>query len=119
MLLIQINMAKKQKKHTTDVHHHQHIRKHRTTIAFDATLIDKLVFIAGPLTPIAIAPTAYNVWFGDAAAGTTLSTWLILSCTSFVMASYALRHHALALVLTYIPLFMLNVAVVIGVLVKS
>ena len=106
-------------KKTTDAHHHQHVRLHRSKKKHQATLIDKLVYIAGPLTPVAIAPTAYAVWFGDAARGIELSTWVILSCTSLVMACYAVSHRARPLVLTYIPLFLLNISVVVGVLVKT
>jgi len=104
---------------STDVHHHLHIRKRISDKTFQRKLIDRLVFIAGPMIPVAIIPTAYSVWFGDAAAGIALSTWIILSCTSGVMALYALIHKDKALILTYIPLLILNVSVVVGAVING
>lgn len=107
-------MAKKKVFHFTEVLHHQHVRKRINLRKFEATLIDRLVFIAGPLIPIAIVPTVYNVWVHGATDGIALPTWIILSCTSFVMANYAILHRDKLLLVTYIPLFLLNVSVVIG-----
>lgn len=82
-------------------------------------LIDKLVYIAGPMIPVAIVPTAYTVWVNDAIEGIALPTWIILSCTSLIMSFYALVHKEKPLLYTYIPLFFLNLSVVVGVLVKQ
>ena len=115
-------MAKKKHIHTkncTDAVHHQHMRKRIADAKkFEISLIDRLVFIAGPLIPIAIAPTAYNVWINKEIAGVSLITWGTLTVTSFIMANYALIHKEKALILTYIPLFLLNVTVVVGVLIN-
>jgi hypothetical protein len=113
-------MTKKKKYiHFTDAQHHQHARKRVSFKRFEVSLIDRLVFIAGPMIPVAIAPTAYNVWINSEVAGISLLTWGTLSCTSLVMASYAFIHKEKALIMTYVPLFFLNVAIVIGVLTKS
>ncbi len=105
---------------STDAHHHQHLRK-RLTISkkFKIGFVDKLVYVAGPLIPIAIAPTAYHVWANDQVQGLVLPTWSILLFTSFSMSLYAVVHKARPLVLTYVPLTLLNAAVVVGILVKS
>lgn len=113
----------KSHKHTklrsTDAHHHQHIRlKRQATKKSKATIVDRLVYIAGPMIPVAILPTAYAVWFADGADGIALPTWIILSCTSFVMSIYAVVHKEKPLVLTYIPLFFLNISVVVGSLIR-
>lgn len=106
-------------KKCTDAQHHQHIRLKRIgKFHVEATWIDKLVYIAGPMIPVAIMPTAYAVWFADGADGIALPTWFILSGTSFVMAVYAVVHREKPLIMTYIPLFFLNLSVVIGVLAK-
>ena len=115
--------TKKSHKHKligcTDAHQHQHVRLKRQHIKKSSvTLIDKLVYIAGPMIPVAILPTAYAVWFADGAEGIALPTWIILSCTSFVMSIYAVVHKERPLVLTYIPLFFLNVSVVVGALIR-
>ena len=115
-------MAKKKKKHVhtkncTDVHHHQHVRK-RLDI-FQASFVDRLVYIAGPLIPIAIVPTAYAVWVNDKVDGIALPTWIILTFTSLSMSLYAVVHREKALILTYIPLAILNGSVVVGVLLKT
>lgn len=104
-------------KRCTDAHHHQNVRKRLNIKKFDATIIDKLVYIAGPMIPVAIAPTAYNVWVNEEVAGVSLITWGILSVTSFIMANYAIIHREKLLLLTYVPLFLLNISVVAGVLV--
>lgn len=106
-------------KNCTDVQHHLHMRKRMSLKKFELGLIDRLVFIAGPLIPIAIAPTVYTVWFKEEVSGISLITWGTLSFTSSVMASYALMHREKVLIITYIPLFILNTLVVIGVLAKT
>jgi hypothetical protein len=109
-------------KNCTEAQHHLHMRK-RMSVArvkkFELTLIDKLVFIAGPLIPIAVAPTAYTVWVKEEVTGISLITWGTLSFTSFIMANYAVIHKEKVLVITYIPLFLLNIFIVVGVLLKS
>ena len=110
---------KKQTKTFTDAHHHLHMRSKVTSKKFQTKVIDKLVFIAGPMIPVAIVPTAYGVWANNQVEGIALPTWIILSFTSFVMSIYAVLHKEKALILTYIPLFFLNVSVVVGVLLKT
>ena len=107
-------------KNCTDAVHHQHLRKRFADVKkYEISLIDRLVFIAGPMIPVAIAPTAYNVWVNEQVEGVSLITWSILSVTSFIMANYAYIHREKVLMLTYTPLFLLNVSVVLGVLVNS
>jgi len=114
----------KDKKHThtkncTDAIHHKHMRSRLTSRTFQLSIVDKLVFIAGPMIPVAIIPTAYSVWIQNQVEGIALPTWIILSFTSVIMAIYAILHREKALILTYIPLFFLNASVVIGVLLKT
>lgn len=106
-------------KNCTDAVHHQHMRRRLASARFQLSIIDKLVFIAGPMIPVAIIPTVYAVWAQNQVEGIALPTWIILSMTSLVMALYALVHKEKALILTYIPLFFLNVSVVVGVLIKT
>jgi uncharacterized protein with PQ loop repeat len=86
---------------------------------FQLSIVDKLVYIAGPMIPVAIVPTTYAVWVQGQVEGVALTTWVILSVTSFIMAIYALLHREKALILTYIPLFFLNSSVVVGVLLQA
>lgn len=107
-------------KNTTQAEHHMHVRKriHLRELK-DYGIIDHLVYIAGPLIPIAIIPQALTVWVQKETAGTSIITWIILCFTSFVMACYALKHKEKPLILTYVPLFVLNVMVVIGLILYS
>jgi len=114
--------SSKKRKHTkncTDAVHHQHMRSRLTSRKFQLSIIDRLVFVAGPMIPVAIVPTAYAVWIQGQVEGIALPTWIILSATSLTMAVYALLHREKALILTYIPLFFLNSSVVFGVLLKT
>ena len=77
--------------------------------------IDHLVFIAGPMIPLAIAPTAYEVVVQGQQEGINLITWGTLCFTSAVMAAYGYLHKELPLILTYTPLLVLNAAIVIAV----
>ena len=106
-------------KNCTDAVHHQHMRTRMKSRKFQLSIVDKLVFVAGPMIPVAIIPTAYAVWIQNQVEGIALPTWIILSMTSIIMAIYAILHREKALILTYIPLFFLNISVVIGVLLKT
>jgi hypothetical protein len=106
-------------KKCTDVAHHQHMRSRIRSRKFQLGIVDRLVFIAGPMIPVAIIPTAYAVWGQNQIDGIALPTWIILSITSLTMAAYSVVHREKALILTYIPLFFLNSSVVIGVLLKT
>jgi uncharacterized protein with PQ loop repeat len=108
----------KHTKHCTDAQHHLHMRRRLASRKFQLTIIDRLVFVAGPMIPVAIIPTAYAVWGQNETGGIALPTWIILSITSFIMSLYALLHREKALIYTYIPLFFLNLSVVVGVLLK-
>lgn len=78
-------------------------------------LIDRIVLIAGPMTPLAIAPTAYQVAVDGQTAGINLLTWGTLLFSSVIMSLYALSNKDTALTLTYIPLMLLNAVIVIAV----
>jgi uncharacterized protein with PQ loop repeat len=106
-------------KNCTHVQHHQHVRKNRSKKSFKLTFVDRLVYVAGPMIPVAIVPQAYSVWVNGQTDGVALPTWIILSITSLSMASYAVVHREKPLIYTYIPLFFLNSSVVIGVLIKG
>jgi len=115
-----INKAKKQSpKKYTDALHLARSKKNAQLHDIELKVFDKLVFIAGPMIPVAIAPTSYNVWVNGETGGISLITWGILSVTAFTMGCYALLHKDKVLILTYTPLFLLNLSVVIGYLVRS
>ncbi len=101
--------------------HHLHVRRRREPFpskqAFKR-LIDRMVFVAGPLIPIAIAPTAYEAIVKNETEGINLITWGTLTVTSAIMAIYACIHREWPLILTYIPLFVLNAVIVLGVVLK-
>ncbi len=108
---------KKLIKRVTQAEHHLHLRKrfHLRDLK-DYSFIDHLVYIAGPMVPIAILPQVLTVWVNRETAGVPLLTWIVLSFTSVIMAAYAIKHKVKPLIITYIPLFFLNIAVVIGIL---
>ncbi len=103
----------------TEAQHHQHVRKRLLSKKFERTFVDKLIFVAGPMIPVAIVPQVYSVWVDKQIDGVALPTWIILSFTSLSMTLYALVHREKALIITYIPLFLLNIAVVVGVLTQK
>ena len=112
------NKTNKSPKKYTDALHLARSKKNTQLHDVQLKVFDKLVFIAGPMIPVAIAPTSYNVWVNGQTDGISMLTWCTLSATSFVMACYALLHRDKVLILTYTPLFLLNLSVVIGYLVK-
>ena len=103
----------------TNVRHHQHMRKRLSSRRFQLSLVDKLVYVAGPMIPVAIIPQVYSVWVLEEVQGVALVTWIILSITSFSMGIYAAVHREKPLIMTYVPLFLLNISVVIGVILKT
>ncbi len=104
----------------THVLYHKHLRKrHLNGKDKEITFADRLVTITGPLIPIATIPQAYSIWVNGQVGGVSIITWSIFSLTSLSMAIYAIIHREKPLMLTYLPLIVLNVVVVIGILVKS
>lgn len=103
---------------STQAEHHIHQRKriHLEQLK-DYHVLDHLVYFAGPLIPIAILPQVHKVWVERQTEGTYLVTWVMLSFAATVMALYAIKHREWPLMLTYIPLVVLDLAVVIGLLV--
>lgn len=110
----------KNKIRTTQAEHHIHLRKRFALRQLkDYSIVDHLVYIAGPLIPVAIVPQVLTVWVDKQTEGTSIITWLILMFTSSIMAMYAIKHHEVPLIFTYVPLLALNTAVVIGLLIHG
>ena len=109
----------KNKKSCTDEQHHQHIRKRLAKKNLKISVVDHLVYVAGPMIPVAVAPQAYAVWVNGNVENVVLPTWVIFSFTSLAMTIYAFVHKEKPLILTYVPLLLLNVAVVVRVVVKT
>jgi hypothetical protein len=82
------------------------------------SLIDRIVIFSGPLIPIAISFQAYDVWFRGGPEGLSLVTWSLLLFSSVTMALYALYHKATPLMITYLPLVMANLLIVIAIIMR-
>lgn len=104
-------------KKTTQAEHHLSLRR-RVEQDVNLNFIDKLVIFVGPLIPVAAAIQAYDIWVTGNVEGVSLATWSLLTVTSFAMALYGIHHHEKPLILTYIPLFLVNILIVAGILTK-
>lgn len=98
---------------STQVEHHQHLKK-RLNKRFKLNFIDRIVIFSGPLIPIAAATQAYAIWVKGETAGVSMLTWSLLTFTAFTMALYAIHHKEKPLLVIYIPLFIVNLTIVLG-----
>ncbi len=109
-----MSVAKRFVEKCTQVEHHMSVRTKIGSSKF--SLIDHLIIFTGPLIPLAVSFQAYNVWIEGKTDGLSIVTWSILLFSSFTMAIYALKHKTKPLIITYIPLVIANLLVVLGIL---
>lgn len=106
---------KKQIDKCTVADHHISLRRRSsdTRVSF----IDHLIVFSGPLIPIAVFIQAYDVWILGRVEGLSALTWSILTFAAGAMAAYAIYHRMKPLVMTYVPLVVADMLVVVGVVV--
>ena len=75
-----------------------------------------LVYVAGIATPIITIPQLLKIWTGDA-TGVSLFTWVAYTVGAAIFATYGFAHRDKPLIVTYVPLTIVDILVVIGLLI--
>ncbi|MDD9953906.1 MAG: hypothetical protein OXR66_06235 [Candidatus Woesearchaeota archaeon] len=79
-------------------------------------MIDKLVYVAGLSSIIFTIPQVYVIWVQQTAAGVSLVSWSAYTAGASVWFTYGWVHKERPIIMTYACFFVLNLAVVLGVL---
>ncbi len=75
--------------------------------------------IIGLSVPLITLPQLWVIWRSPSLEGVSLFTWAFYALQAAVFAIFAIRHHEKPLIFTYVPLFIVQFGIVIGILVKS
>ena len=78
--------------------------------------VARITLVIGLCLSIVSLPQLYDVWIRKETKGVSLVTWSFFAVQAAIFAWFAIRHRELPLILTYIPLFIVETAIVIGVL---
>ena len=81
--------------------------------------IDRLTTIIGLGMPLVSIPQLYAVLTTDNIQSVSLITWAYFTFQAGVFAVFSIRHKEKPLVITYIPLFVIQLAIVVTILIRS
>ena len=70
----------------------------------------------GMCMPLVTLPQFYDVWVNQQSKGVSLLTWTFFTIQAGIFGLFAIRHRERPLVITYIPLFFIELGIVIGLL---
>ncbi len=81
--------------------------------------IDRATAIIGICMPIITLPQLYSIWKADSLQGVSLVTWAFFTLQAGTFAIFGIKHKEKPLIITYVPLFIVELGIVIGILVKQ
>lgn len=81
--------------------------------------VDRITLIIGLCLPIVSLPQLYDVWISKQTKGVSLITWSFFAVQAAIFAWFAIRHKEKPLIFTYVPLCIVELAIVIGVIVNG
>lgn len=77
--------------------------------------MDGLIYFVGIIVPLMTVPQVTNVWIGKNVQGISIIAWITYAAASLFWAIYGVMHKEKPIILTSSLLFVLDLAVVIGV----
>ena len=81
--------------------------------------IDRLTTIIGLGMPFVSIPQLYAVLTTDDIKSVSLITWAYFTFQAGVFAVFSIKHKQMPLIVTYIPLFIIQSGIVITILIRS
>lgn len=81
--------------------------------------IDRLTMLIGIGMPIVTLPQLYTVLTADNLQGVSLITWSFYTIQAGIFAIFSIKHKEKPLIITYIPLFFIELAIVIGIIMRE
>ena len=100
--------------------HHLHLRKRAASFEpyphpeKKKRIADRMVFIAGILTPIMTLPQVYDIWINGNAGGISITAWSYYAIASAVWLWYGILHKEKALIILNGSMLILNGLVALG-----
>ncbi len=96
--------------------------KHQIELLKNQRRIDRafrrLTFFAGGVAmPLLTIPQLYTIWATRQTAGVSFATWLCYALISLIFFMFGLRNRQKLLMVTYLPMFVIEVFIVIGLVV--
>jgi uncharacterized protein with PQ loop repeat len=82
----------------------------------NTSVIDMLVNIAAVIHPLTALPQVYDIYSSHNVAGISLWTWLGFMLIGFVFLAYGISHRLKPIILTQVLWFIIDLAVIIGIL---
>jgi len=81
--------------------------------------LDKLTTVVGICMPIVTLPQLYNVVTASNLQGVSLVTWSFYALQAGIFAIFSVKHKEKPLVITYIPLFIIELGIVVTLLLRK
>ena len=81
--------------------------------------LDKLTTIIGIGMPLVTLPQLYDVLTAPHLEGVSIVTWSFFTLQAGIFAIFSIKHKEKPLVITYIPLFFIELGIVITLLARS
>lgn len=76
--------------------------------------VDRITMLIGICMPLITLPQLFSVWRADNLEGVSLITWSFFALQAGVFAIFGIKHKEKPLIVTYIPLFIVEFSIAIG-----
>lgn len=93
-----------------------HLQNRKRARARPLSFIDRIIYCAAILSPLALAPQVLHLFITKNASSFYLPTWLLLGCINGLWVMYGIQHRERPIVLTNALLALLNFIIVVGIL---
>ena len=81
--------------------------------------IDRATSIIGICMPIITLPQLISIWRAESLQGVSLITWAFFTLQAGIFAVFGIKHKEKPLIITYVPLFIVELGIVIGIILKQ
>lgn len=81
--------------------------------------IDRLTTVIGICMPIVTLPQLYSVLTTTNLQGVSLITWSFYALQAGIFAIFGIKHKETPLIITYVPLFLIELVIVIALIVRG
>lgn len=76
-----------------------------------------IMYVVAFVAPLMTLPQVIEVWIKHQTGGVSLLTWSAYAITSFLWVIYGFANHEKPIIFSQLPLFFLEIAVVIGIVI--
>jgi uncharacterized protein with PQ loop repeat len=81
--------------------------------------LDRWTMIIGLCVPLVTLPQLYTVLTASNLQGVSLFTWLFYTVQAALFAFFGIKHKEKPLIFTYIPLFFVQLGIVLAIVVRN